>query len=588
MVKIIDYETTSDADLVKEGLLKYVNSPDFEVLCCKTKDIPCHPYLEGYDDRFRTKPTTAMIAHNAEFDGTIFRKENKDDIIWICTATLSRWLGGPSSLDQCADYWKLGSKKYSKGKMLIKWFKTNTKEHPDYEDMLKELEFYCQEDVNLTHKLFDRLMEEVEKHYTKEQFLTELAHYQDTFILNKKLLRIDINLLSDFLFFVKQKRGQAQADWDNTYDFNPRSSKQVLEWLNANGNYEVTSVNKKVLALISHELNDTQKSMLEAREALNSPIYKKLESVSNHLHNVRIAPNLIHFGTKTGRYTSYGVNILNFPHSKKVIDITLENKLKDLKGQFRRLVIVDDKYGYKKRLIQIDYKQIELRLLLYLVGHKEALDFMVKGGDIYTNFGKLIFKKEKINKNERFMAKECVLSLGYGASVTRLLIEMGDNSFKEPLEKAKILYHKYFNKVKPFWLKLSKDLYENDGVLTLPNGMKRILSLDDVGYWGKSSWANIAQKLKQQDFGKEKKSDLSLGSQLASIMCQSSVREIMTEKKHKLIKAGYNVLFDIHDEIVFEETEDKIEDIRKIMEEDLAWLPDFKLQTDLEVSKCWK
>ena len=448
---------------------------------------------------------------------------------------------------------------------------------------LKELKKYCDIDANITGELFYKLCAVYQEAYQDDfKILTrEVEFYNDTMTLNQNRLVLDRPLLHQYQGFVMEKRKLAKEKFDSLYQFSPTSPKQTLDWLNASGNYRFVSVDKKVLTYAKPYMTETQKQMLSLREDLVSNIYKKLDRVELYAYQDRLAPNFIHFGTVTGRYTSRGANLLNFPHSKKELALGDSTKLKDLKGQFRRLI----KTG--RTMLHIDYKQIELRILLYLTKHQEALEFLYKGGDIYTNFGKLIFEKQEIDKNQRFMAKECVLSLGYGASLNRLMVEMGSVDYLPALRKGEMLYHKHFNRVKPMWTILADEIKRTNGCLTLPNGVKRFLDFERISRWPIIALKRAGFKPEAQAKVNGKsvgglKSKEAMGSHLASIKCQSIVREIMAEKKSALLKAGYKVLFDVHDEIVFDEPEENTEAIVKIMEAPIDWLPDFIFQTDVD------
>ena len=125
MNRLIDLETTSGVDLKEAGVLNYVKHPDFKILVSSIKYLN-HPVLNRYTD--------TIIAHNAEFERACLEKtEDLKDTTFICTSALSRFLGGPSSLEDCANYWELSEGKYIHGKSLIKYFQKYDSSDENYE-----------------------------------------------------------------------------------------------------------------------------------------------------------------------------------------------------------------------------------------------------------------------------------------------------------------------------------------------------------------------------------------------------------------------------------------------------------------------
>ena len=57
----------------------------------------------------------------------------------------------------------------------------------------------------------------------------------------------------------------------------------------------------------------------------------------------------------------------------------------------------------------------------------------------------------------------------------------------------------------------------------------------------------------------------------------------------ELEKQGYKVIMHVHDEVVLEVNENvSIEDIKKIMEEPISFLPNLKLKADTDISYYYK
>ena len=582
-IYIVDIETSSSIDLTKHGSAAYIADPSFKILIKARKKLKkSEAFLE---------PILAIkdiyVAHNALFEDKAFRKLDQT-YFFICTAFLSRWLGGPSSLDQCATYWKLSSLKSSEGKSLIKYFNQypQPSSAPCEEKWIENFEkfkAYCYIDVKITEELFLKLMRIISLNMSIETFKRELCFFRDTHHLNlMRGAKINTDKILSVKKDVNAKTDKILKMFHDQYNVNPRSPKQVKEWVYANRTSldpVVESTDKKALAVIKPQMSKELKQFFNRRELVTSNIPKKLDKLLNEAVDGYISPNLVHFGTASGRYVSRGVNILNFPRAnKKNIEDFLKTdkvKLKDLNSILRSFIVNDPAIPGGK-IVSVDYKQIELRVLLYLLKKFNLLDKLYNGYDLYTNFAKFIYPKSPtITKEQRFIGKVCVLSLGYGAGVKRLAMELGNLEAIPALMRGQQVYLKMLPEIKKLWLSLHALVRDapTKPYIALPiKGREIIRYLDYNKLKIAGSWTRTPELI---------------GAQVLSITCQSIVREIMADKKHELLKKGFNILWDVHDEIVFNERPTFIEPIRKIMEEPLEWLPKFKLQTDTESEGYW-
>ena len=133
-------------------------------------------------------------------------------------------------------------------------------------------------------------------------------------------------------------------------------------------------------------------------------------------------------------------------------------------------------------------------------------------------------------------------------------------------------YFEWFPEVKDFWRYLYKSVLEYNYILHLPNGSPRFIR--------KSLYVT-------PDWAYGDKEICMVGSTLNSVYHQSLAREIVTEKKHELIKEGICLIGDKHDEFIFEETENAIPIIKKILEAPVSYIDKPLLQVEFEVSDTW-
>jgi DNA polymerase bacteriophage-type len=132
----IDIETYSSADLLKSGVYRYVEAPDFEIMMLAYSwdgeepniiDIRSNPdqsYLEVVQDWLIDR-NVLKTAFNANFERTCLSKYFKINLPvdqWECTAAKASMLGLPLNLEMVARVLKLQQQKDAVGKQLIKYF----------------------------------------------------------------------------------------------------------------------------------------------------------------------------------------------------------------------------------------------------------------------------------------------------------------------------------------------------------------------------------------------------------------------------------------------------------------------------------
>ena len=117
---------------------------------------------------------------------------------------------------------------------------------------------------------------------------------------------------------------------------------------------------------------------------------------------------LKYYGAHTGRWAgSDKVNFQNLPARDK--------KKKALKNA----IIPPD--GYK--VINADSSQIEARVLVWLAGQNDVVQWYKEERDVYCEFASTVYERPitKANKTERAVGKTCILGLGYvGRQLPRL------------------------------------------------------------------------------------------------------------------------------------------------------------------------
>ena len=308
---------------------------------------------------------------------------------------------------------------------------------------------------------------------------------------------------------------------------NPRSPKQVLEWLKGKG-VNVDSTDKRVLQY--HNSNPDVKQLLEYRET-----HKLLSTYVEPLMDLSTADNRIHTsfnqvtyeksddqwkGIRTGRLSSSNPNLQNIPSRSE-------------SGKLIRRAFVPDQ-GFE--LICADFEQIEYRLLAHFANDELLIQAFLNGRDVHEETGKAIGGDRKLGKNINFAA-----IYGAGADKVATLCKISKVQAKEFL-------HTYWQKLPKVddWIKeVKKQAYEQKGVRTLYGRwipLPGIRAYNEMERW---HWERAA----------------------VNYIIQGSAAEILKLAMLKCNEQHYKPILTVHDELLFntESPENDCREIRDLM-----------------------
>ena len=253
-----------------------------------------------------------------------------------------------------------------------------------------------------------------------------------------------------------------------------------------------------------------------------------------------------------------------------------------------------------KKLVVVDLSQIEVRTLCWLSGDRDTMDAIEKSDDIYEafaiQFGLWSEDKGSLKKEDsklRHKVKALVLGCGYGAGAKRFA-EMYDMTEYEA-RSAVELYRNKINKVPKFWKKLDRGLkktYESTStgrklVLDLPSG--RSLTYPKLSKNLSDGRVKYVTKLNRN--GQNRNMTL-WGGVLAENLSQALARDIFSFMMLEIDKAGIDIIFHVHDEVICECDEDKaaetLQKITEIMSTPPEWIPDIPLDAEGEILTQYK
>ena len=568
---ILDFETRSPVP-ISQGLGPYIKNCEVVVTAAK--------FLGGALTSWRFKKSEAVlkamvklkdvefICHNPTFDFLVLQKVTgvPDEFFrkFKATEVMSLYTGGPMRLEDCCKYFDLDIKKMAVGKSLIKIlsipydedtpqrFGTHIVEEPkgkyvEDEFLLSKFEEYCRADVVATEALYLKLQwldKEMEKHKIWDN------HYL-TFKANRKGFRFNLkgawtlkNQLDHISSYLERKAKEISPG------ININSHVQVLKFFQSTG-ADVTSSSKTYIRDFKFE-KGKHKVMQQILLSNPSNMSAKLGKILKYKDGLS-TDNFKLFGTSyTGRFTSFGVNILNFPrnenndkvkeHVEEMKHGNFVKKYKSksfdiIKGHFRKLI----EPAEGKMFYGGDFSAIEFRLLLGVAGeHYQLAKIYNQNFDFYVHIAKQLYNREDISSTQRYVAKRAVLAFGYGLGIDTLTNILKQDSIvldRPYAEELKNLYHKTFPRVRMLWMNLEQSFEGKH--LTIPFSKRKI------HFYRVDEEAGGVSYVKHQGRGKL------WGGSMTGLIIQALAADCFRWTIRNLYdRLGFEVIIPFHDEVV--------------------------------------
>lgn len=474
-----------------------------------------------------------VIGHNIKFDlHFITRLLNDESFEVFADSMILAWLINPESalsLDKLSD--KLLKHKMSAYKDTVK--KGETFATVELEDACA----YAAEDAFITLKLYYKFLEMLElqnaKHLIQEARDVEFPFIKTLLKMEKEGIEVNSRFLEKFLVEVKDTLSILTKDIYSLAggEFNINSTQQLgvvlFEKLNLPvGKKTKTgySTDEKVLSSLkdSHEI---VARLLEYREVykLFSTYIEPLLKLSREDKQSRIRTSFVQTGTATGRLSSKNPNLQNIPTRTP------------LGAKIREAFVA----GEGKKLIGIDYSQIELRLLAHFTQDRVLVDAFKHDRDIHMQTAIALFGEDDAPE-KRNVAKTVNFGLLYGMGQKKLSDTLGITT-----KEAKDIIDKYFNSfptVRAYFRSIV-DFSKEAGYVETILKRRRYFDYDNASPMFKAAY--------------ERESVNSLFQGSASDLIKLSMNKI-----HRIIedeKLNVKMLLQIHDELIFEVNEDEAE-----------------------------
>lgn len=465
----VDIETFSSVDLMKAGLYKYVQSPDFEVLLfaysvnngptqivdiAQGEEIPKEIRIALASD------SVTKHAYNAAFEWyalSNFMGWQSHPNTWLpqwrCTMFHGMYCGYTAGLGPTAKVVGLpqDKRKMTVGKQLIKLFCTPTKptknngyrtrtlphHEPDKWELFKD---YCVQDVEVEKAIENKLSRFPVPDLEQKRWELDQR-------INAYGVAVDQKLIDGALYISDLTTEQLTNEAVQLTGLNnPNSASQLKDWLSEQG-LEVENLQKGTVAELVETTTGDIKRALEIRQELSKTSVKKYQAMETAVGEDGRVRGLLQFygANRTGRWAGRLVQVQNLPrnyletlgHARELVRDKKPEAVKliygnvpDTLSQLIRTAFVPSEGNL---LVISDFSAIEARVIAWLAGEQWRLDVFNTHGKIYeasasTMFGVPI---EEITKGSslRQKGKVAELALGYqgaaGALISMGALDMG-------------------------------------------------------------------------------------------------------------------------------------------------------------------
>jgi len=580
----IDFETyyAKDFTLSKMTTEAYIRDDRFEVIGVSVKkngdpgvwaagpDV--HTLLNSFD-----YANSAILCHHTAFDGAILawrygiRPKFWLDTLSMSRPTLAATIGG--SLKMLATYFKVGVK----GTEVVDAFGKCLADFTPAE--LQQYGVYCINDGDLCWGIFNKLrvgfpVSELMVIDQTIRMFTEPVFELDQPILEKHL---EHEIIRKQLLLKQFGGGDPEAARKVI-----SSNKQFAALLNrlnvpppmkispttGKTTYAFAKTDQGLLDLLEHH-DPNVALVVEVRLGVKSTIEETRTKRFIDISNRGPLPIMLnYYGAHTGRFSGGDkVNLQNLPARKGNV---IRTSLRAPDGH---------------KVVVCDSAQIEARLLAYLSGQEDLLVAFREGRDVYSEFASMVFSKplDEISKEDRFVGKTCILGLGYGMGPEKfqrtLSIQGGVHIHLHEAERIVKLYRHTYTYITRLWRDcdnlLTTMLAGQGGVvanilsygpegITLPSKLVlkytalRYIRDDGLGYLDKQiSYISKAREFRKlMTFTVTGKGEDNItwtylyGGKVVENITQALARIVITEQMTAIGELGYQVVLQVHDEIV--------------------------------------
>lgn len=616
------------------GVYKYVECPDFKIvlLTFEVDNSGVFVQIDLYKEKLPpyfvsalSDPKVIKKAFNANFERVCFMKElgiYLDPSQWMCTMVKAAMLGYPFDLDTVTKTLGLGKMKDSKGEACIRYFSSpckptatnggrtwNLPEHNPTK--WEEYKGYNTQDV-----VAEKAVDEETAWFIvpeKEHFIWVLDQY-----MNDLGIGVDRELVENSITLYDSHVQNILAEAMSLTGLNnPNSQKQLLAWINEELDEEVPDLKADTVKGLFEKSDDpTFLRVVSIKQQLSKSSIKKFHKILMCLCDDDRMRGQVQYGgaNRTLRWAGRLTQIQNYPDTEifnieYVRDLVRKRDLEKLMFFYGNNVpLVLSKVvrtaiiaGKGKVLVPVDYSSIELIVAAWVAGETWVIEEYKGAGKVYERAASRMYgiPLEMVTKALRKIGKVASLACQFGGGAGAIKNSDKEGSIAEDdYERIKKEWRKANPHIVSYWYDMEKAAfaalegrvtnfkygiqvgYEHGALyIKVPSGRKNYYVGPYVGVnrFGKDGLFHYGINDKKK-WGKLD----TYGGKLFQNTVQAVARDCIAESFIRLHKAGYKVLFTVHDEVVVEadKREGVMQDIMKIMTAPISWAPGLPLKAE--------
>jgi DNA polymerase I-like protein with 3'-5' exonuclease and polymerase domains len=614
----LDFETFYEQGFSLSNLTteEYIRHEKFQVIGVGVKiDDQETEWITGTHNHIKTKlmeinwDEAILLCHNTQFDGAILSFIfNIVPAIYLDTLGMARAKHGVDvggSLAALVERYQLGKK----GTEVVD---AKGKRVEDFElQDLKQYGEYCKNDVELTYKLYNVLAQDFPSNELKLIDITLRMYTQPT-------LQLDDALLFDRLEEVKEEKEtllstlkeKLKCETSEEVRKKLASNKQFAELLVEFGVEPPTKISKTT-GKVTFALAKNDEGFIALTED-DDPFIQQLCAVrlgtKSTIEESRIE-RFLGIGSRNKTYLPiplkyYGAHTGRWAGSDKVNFQNLPSRDKKKKALKNAVIAPLD-----HNVINSDSSQIEARVLVWVAGQDDVVEWYREGRDVYSEFASKVYGKTitKADATERFVGKTCTLGLGYGTGWSKLQHTLktsppGANLPDHECQRLVRIYRQVNDRVIKLWEECDralKDLVawpENKQPYYL--GTKKCLLVTPKGIQLPNGlYITYPQLEHKREEGKDKfvyksrKGYISIwGGSVVENVIQALARIIVGEQMIK-IKEHYKPVLTVHDAIVCiakkDDTDNAMKIITDIMSTPPSWGQDLPIACEAKYGESY-
>ena len=589
-------------------------------------------------------PEYIKHAYNASFEWYCLSRYLKGNELlpvnqWRYTMLHGLYCGFTSGLDATGKALGLpeDKRKLAIGKSLIRYFsipcaptKTNggrTRNYPKHDPEKWDLfKTYCIGDVITEMEIERKLSNFPVSDDVQKQWETDL-------VINSRGVAVDMELVHGALNIANISREKLINEAIKITGLeNPNSVAQLSKWLETEIEEKIYDLRKDTVVqmLKRQNLTGAAERILQIRQELGKTSNKKYDAIETAVCNDYRVRGLLQFygANRTGRWAGRLIQIQNvtrtyidvkqLPLAREIVKHSEGDKLNILYGSvmntLSQLIRTSFVATEGKTLVDADFSSIEARVIAWLAKEDWVLEVFKTHGKIYEAtasqmFGVPIDKIKKGNSEYalRQRGKVATLALGYQGGVGALIamgaLDMGIP--EEDLQDIVSRWRQANKRIVELWHKVESaavsviqtgrqtgvnglifarefDIEHDLDFLTirLPSGRKLYYAHPEIdkNQWGRPVilYQGVNQTTKQWTTLE------TYGGKLVENLVQAIARDCLAVAIENLEKAGYQIVFHVHDEVVIECPKDKadLDKVVEIMTSPIDWAQGLPINAD--------